>query len=103
MSTSATFKRGSTFSADVTYTPDTGGPSTITNVTISSTIIAADGSEYPCAITKAQNGLSFVIRYNSSTSDWCLGSARWDIKFINSGVVFYSETLRLNVIDQVTE
>ena len=39
----------------------------------------------------------------SSTADWTLGSARWDIKFAYGTTVFYSETMRLNIIDQVTD
>jgi hypothetical protein len=100
--TSVTFKRGTSFAGTVTYTPDAGGPATITSVTITSTIITTDGTEYPCTITKAQNGLSFTVRYTGDSGSWALGTARWDIKFINAGAVFYSETMRLNIIDQVT-
>jgi hypothetical protein len=100
--TSVTFKRGTSFAGTCTYTPDAGGPATITNVTITSDIITTDGSVYACTITKAGNGLSFVARYTGSSANWSLGTARWDIKFINSGAVFYSETMRLNIIDQVT-
>jgi hypothetical protein len=100
--TSVTFKRGTSFAGTVTYTPDAGGPATITSVTITSTIITTDGTEYPCTITKAGNGLSFTVRYTGDSGSWALGTARWDIKFINAGAVFYSETMRLNIIDQVT-
>jgi len=100
--TSVTFKRGTSFAGTVTYTPDAGGPATITSVTITSTIITTDGTEYPCTITKAVNGLSFTVRYTGDSGSWALGTARWDIKFINAGAVFYSETMRLNIIDQVT-
>ena len=103
MSTSVTFKRGTSFAGTCTYTPDAGGPATITNVTISSDIITSDGTVYACTITKAQDGLSFVVAYTGSSANWSLGAARWDIKFINSGAVFYSDTMRLNIIDQVTE
>jgi endonuclease YncB( thermonuclease family) len=102
MSTSVTFKRGTSFAGTCTYTPDAGGPSTITDVTLASDIITSDGTVYPCTITKAIDGLSFVVRYTGSSANWSLGSARWDIKFINAGAVFYSETMRLNIIDQVT-
>jgi len=37
------------------------------------------------------------------TTKWTLGNARWDIKFAYSTTIFYSETMRLNVIDQVTD
>jgi hypothetical protein len=100
--TSVTFKRGTSFAATVTYTPDAGGPATITNVTITSTIITTDGTEYPCTITKAGSGLYFIVRYTGDSGSWALGTARWDIKFINAGATFYSETMRLNIIDQVT-
>jgi hypothetical protein len=100
--TSVTFKRGTSFAGTCTYTPDAGGPSTITNVTITSDIITSDGSIYPTTITKAGNGLSFVVRYTGDSGSWALGTARWDIKFINAGAVFFSETMRLNIIDQVT-
>ena len=100
--TSVTFKRGTSFAGTCTYTPDAGGPATITSVTITSDIITSDGSVYPTTITKAGNGLSFVVRYTGDSGSWALGTARWDIKFINAGAVFYSETMRLNIIDQVT-
>ena len=100
--TSVTIKRGTSFAGTCTYTPDAGGPATITNVTITSDIITTDGSVYACTITKAGNGLSFTARYTGDSGKWSLGTARWDIKFINNGAVFYSETMRLNIIDQVT-
>jgi hypothetical protein len=56
---------------------------------------------YPCTITMAVNGLSFVISL-SNTADFALGTARQDVKFSTGGVIFYSSTFRLNVIDQVT-
>ena len=102
MSTSVIFKRGTTFAGTCTYTPDTGGPSTITSVTITSNIILADGVTVPLTITKAGNGLSFVASTSASTGEWALGTARWDIKFVNAGAVFFSDTMRLSVIDQVT-
>ena len=102
MATSVTFKRGTTFAGNCVYTPDAGGPSTITGVTITSDIILSDNSVVPLTITKAQNGLSFVASTSASTSNWALGPARWDIKFNNAGAIFYSDTMRLNVIDQVT-
>jgi len=54
-------------------------------------------------ITKAVDGLSFTAVYSGSTSAWAIGNAKWDIKFVTGGSTFYSETLRLSVIEQVTE
>jgi len=100
-STSVTFKRGTTFAGTVTYTPETGGPANLLTTTVTSSIIDAGNNTYPCTITMAGDGLSFVASY-SPTANWSLGSARWDIKFAYGTTVFYSETMRLNVIDQVT-
>jgi hypothetical protein len=100
-STSVTFKRGTTFAGTVTYTPQSGGPANLLSTTVTSSIIDAGNNTYPCTITMDGDGLSFVASY-SPTSAWTLGSARWDIKFAYGTTVFYSETMRLNIIDQVT-
>ena len=101
-STSVTFKRGTTFAGTVTYTPETGGPANLLTTTVVSSIIDSGACTYPLTITMAVDGLSFVARYDDTT-DWTIGNARWDIKFTYGGTVFYSETMRLNVIDQVTD
>jgi FlaG/FlaF family flagellin (archaellin) len=99
----ATFKRGTTFSATVTYTPAAGGPANLSSSTVTSSIKDAGGAEYDLTITIAGGGLSFTAVYAGSTSAWALGNAKWDIKFVTAGSTFYSETLRLSVIEQVTE
>ena len=101
-STTVTFKRGTTFAGTVTYTPQTGGPANLLTTTITSSIIDSDDNTYPCTITVAGDGLSFVASVPDTTK-WTLGNARWDIKFAYSTTIFYSETMRLNVIDQVTD
>ena len=101
MSSTVTFKRGSTYAATVTYNPAAGAPANLLSTTVTSDIIDAVGVVYPCTITMAPNGLSFVISL-SDTSGFALGTARQDVKFATGGVVFYSSTFRLNVIDQVT-
>ena len=100
-STSVTFKRGTTFAATVTYTPEAGGPANLLTTTVTSSVIDAAGAVYPLTITMAGNGLSFVASY-SPTDAWALNSARWDIRFAYGSTVFFSQTLRLNIIDQVT-
>ncbi len=104
MSNTVTFKRGTTYSATVTYTPAAGGPANLLTTTVTTDIIDAGDTVYPCTVTIAGNGLSFVATLPASTTaEFALGNARSDIKFIYSGIVFYSETFRLAVIDQVTE
>lgn len=103
MSNTVTFKRGTTYSATVTYTPAVGGPANLLTTTVTSDIIDSAGVIYPCTITMAINGLSFVASLPASTTaNFSLGTARSDIKFVYGGTVFYSETFRLTVIDQVT-
>jgi hypothetical protein len=97
-----TFKRGTSFAGTVTYTPDAGGPSNLLTTTVTSTIVDSQWNEYPLTINMAVNGLSFIATYPDS-SDWALGVAKWDIKFNYGGSIFFSDTMRLDVIAQVTE
>jgi len=104
MSNTVTFKRGTTYSGTVTYTPAAGGPANLLTTTVTSDIIDSAGVVYPCTITMAVNGLSFVASLPASTTaGFSLGSARSDIKFVDGGTTFYSETFRLAIIDQVTD
>lgn len=97
-----TFKRGSSFSTNCTYTPGASGPANLLTTTVASTVKDAGGAEYDLTITKAIDGLSFTANYVGSTSTWALGNAKWDIKFDYGSGVFLTETLRINVIESVT-
>jgi hypothetical protein len=104
MSTTVTFKRGSTYAATVTYNPSAGAPANLLTTTVTSDIIDSGGMVYPCTITMAVNGLSFVASLPASTTaGFSLGNARSDIKFVYGGNVFYSTTFRLSIINQVTD
>jgi hypothetical protein len=81
-----TFKRGSSFSASMVWNPEPGGIANLIGVTVQSTIIDAQQNEYDL----------------TATSAWAIGTAKWDIKFLNGGTVFYSETMRIDLIGQVT-
>ena len=97
-----TFKRGTSFEAAVVYTPEAGGLANLIGVTVTSTIIDADRNEYDLVVVVAGNGLSFTATYPDLTAHWAVGTARWDIKFTNNDSVFYSETMRLVIVGQVT-
>jgi hypothetical protein len=97
-----TFKRGTSFAASVDYTPETGGIPDLDGVTVTSAIIDAERNEYDLTVVVAGDGLSFTATYAGSTANWAIGTARWDIKFLNGDSVFYSETMRLDIIGQVT-
>lgn len=101
-STTATFKRGTSFAATVTYTPDVGGPANLLGYTVTSTIRDAQSNEYDLDVVLAIDGLSFTATYFTDTGAWALGAAKWDFKFLSGSTVFYSDTMRLDVIAQVT-
>jgi hypothetical protein len=102
MAQTATFKRGSTFGCTGTYDPGTG-PATLADVTIQSDIIDSAYCTYSLTIVKDVDNLGFSMTYVGDTGSWNTGLAKWDLKFTYGGSVFYSETLRLNIIDQVTD
>jgi hypothetical protein len=97
-----TFKRGSSFSASMVWNPEPGGIANLVGVTVTSSIIDAQQNEYDLTATVAPGGLSVAFIYPGSTADWAIGTAKWDIKFLNGGSVFYSETMRIDLIGQVT-
>ncbi len=98
-----TFKRGTSFGTSVAFTPDPPPAiQTLSGVTVTSTIVDADRNEYELTVVVAGNFLSFTADYVGSTADWAIGTARWDIKFTQGSTVFYSETMRLDIIGQVT-
>ena len=97
-----TIKRGSSFSASMVWNPEPGGIANLIGVTVTSTIIDGQQNEYALNATVAVDGLSVAFVYPSSTAAWAIGTAKWDIKFLNGGSVFYSETMRIDLIGQVT-
>lgn len=101
MAQTVTMKRGTTLAGTVTYVPG-AGPANLLGTTVTSDVIDVGGTTYHLTVDMAGDGLSFVLRYDGSTADWNTGTGRWDIKFSTGGVVFYSETVRLNIIDEVT-
>lgn len=97
-----TFKRGTSFAASCAYSPSEGAPSNLLGTTVTSTIIDADRRSYDLTVTIAVDGLSFTAIYADDTSAWATGPAKWDIRFELDGTVFYTVTMRLDVIGQVT-
>ena len=95
-----TWKRASTFGATVTYTPDTGWPANLDDVTVTSDIRDSNRKIYSLTVVKTSS-TTFNVTY-SSTQDWALGSGYWDIRFESGGTVFFSDTVVINIIDNVT-
>jgi hypothetical protein len=94
------YKRTSTFSASCTYTPESGGPTNLDGITITSDIRDANGRVYSCTVVKTSS-TTFTVSL-SDTSGWSLGSAYWDIRFTQNGVIFFSDTVILSVSNNIT-
>jgi hypothetical protein len=100
---SFTFKRGGTFTATVTYTPETGGLADLLGSTITSDIRDSAGVYH--SLSTSLNGAGLVITISDpygDTADWATGEAKWDIRVSEGGVVFYSQTISFTVIPAVT-
>jgi hypothetical protein len=98
------FKRGSTFTATVTYTPEVGGLANLTGTTITSDILDSAGVVHNLTTSLNNTGLIITISDPAtSTDDYSTGPAKWDIKVtLNTGVVIYSSTVTFTVIPQIT-
>lgn len=106
MADTVTISQGNTFAATFTWTPGATGPANLTATTLTSSFEDKCGHVYELDITKALDGLSFVVSYAGSTADWSLGLGRWDIKFVFPGTpstVSRTEIFRVQVIESVTE
>jgi len=96
------FKRGSTFSVTVYYTPGTGDPSDLSATTVTSSVVT-NGVEYSGSVNKAGDNKSFTVSITSATTaTWPLAPAEWDVKFVYSGTTFYSATQNLQIVDNIT-
>lgn len=100
---SFTFKRGGTFTATVTYTPETGGLTNLLGSTITSHIRDSAGEYH--ALSTSLDGTGLVITIGDAyteTASWATGEAKWDIRVSEGGVVFHSQTITFTVIPAVT-
>lgn len=100
---SFTFKRGGTFTATVTYTPEAGGLTDLLGSTITSDIRDSAGVYH--SLSTSLNGAGLVITISDpygDTEDWATGEAKWDIRVSEGGVVFYSQTITFTIIPAVT-
>ena len=96
------FKRGTSFAASCTYTPSAGAPANLTGTTVTSSIVDSQYNQYDLTVTIAAGGLTFTAVYPGDSSSWALGLAKWDLRFQYGGTVFYSTTMRIDVIGEVT-
>ena len=98
------FKRGGTFTATVTYTPEAGGLANLLGTTITSDILDSSGTVH--SLGTSLNGTGLIITMTDPAADtklWATGPAKWDIKVVlNTGVVVYSSTVNFTIIPQIT-
>lgn len=98
------FKRGGTFTATITYTPEAGGLANLTGTSIASDILDSAGVVH--TLSTSLDGTGLIITANdpyADTSAWATGPAKWDIRVqTNLGVVVYSSTVTFTVLPQVT-
>lgn len=97
-----TFKRGTSFAASCVYTPSAGAPANLLGTTITSSVIDSKNNQYDLTVTIAVDGLSFTAVYPGDSLNWAIGLAKWDVRFEYGGTVFYTTTMRLDVIGEVT-
>jgi len=94
------YKRTSTFGASCQYVPEAGGPVNLDGITVTSDIRDASARLYTCTVVKTSS-TTFTVSL-SDTSKWALGSAYWDIRFTQNGVIFFTDTVVLSVSNNVT-
>ena len=94
------FKQGQSFSGVATYVPETGWPTDLTGVVIHTALLDSRNKKHYFEVT-VQSPTQFTMHYGN-TQDWHPGTAYWDIQFSLGDTVFYSETVRLAIIPNVT-
>lgn len=94
------FKQGQSFAGVAYYTPEAGWPANLTGVTIHSALLDARNKKHYFTIA-VQSPTQFTMSYEN-TQDWNHGTAYWDIQFIQGDVTFYSETIRIAILPNVT-
>jgi hypothetical protein len=73
-------------------------------VTISSDIRDHCGDLYALTVEIAGDGLSFTTIYDGDTSDWSVGQANWDIRFVfPDSPTTHSQQFRVIVADTITK
>jgi hypothetical protein len=106
MADTVTISQGNTFACSFVWTPGTTGPANLTTTTLSSTVEDKCGNAYEMTITKALDGLSFIVSYPGDTANWSIGLGKWDIKFVFPGppsAVSRTEIFRVQVVESVTQ
>jgi hypothetical protein len=104
MANTASFSRGDSFGCTWTWSPGVGEPANLLGTTITSDIQDRCGNLYALTVTVAGDGLSFTTVYTGDTSEWAVGQANWDIRFVFDGSpTTHSQQFRVVIADTVTK
>jgi len=95
------FKKGSTFNPQCTMEASGSLPNLI-GVTVTSSVKTSNNITHNAVVTIPNPSvLAFSVRIDDSL-DFGIGLAQWDIKFVKDGIVFYTETIQLNIVKNIT-
>lgn len=97
------FKRGTTFAVDVAYTPTPSGPATLLDLEIRSQVRKGSTLFADLTVVVAPDGLSMQVFAPLGTELWPYAVLSWDLRFELDGSVFYSETVEIEVVREVTQ
>jgi hypothetical protein len=100
---SIAFKSGTSFVADVSFTPTVGGPADLSGLTVTSQVRKGSTLVAELLVVKAVDNLSFTISAPLGTATWPVGQLLCDLRFAQvDGSVFYSESFEINTTKPVT-
>ena len=85
MSNTVEFSRGDTFGCTWVWAPGEGEPADLIGTTVTSTLKDHACADHDLTVTMAEDGLSFTTNFIGDTSDWAIGQANWDIRFVFPG------------------
>ena len=97
-------KRGDSFAAHLTYTPQAGQPSDLTGYVFTSQVRTPSGVLVDAlTVTADSDNLGFYATAPYGTARWPLGPLLWDFKAIFGAVVMHTETVELDIEAGVTQ
>jgi hypothetical protein len=82
--------------------PANGSLTNLVGVTIQSALMTSDEVVYPAVVTiDDPNVLAWRVDI-MDTTNFALGVAQWDFKFLRDGEIFYTETVELKIVKNIT-
>jgi hypothetical protein len=102
-----TLKRGATLSWLLTYADSDGAAINLNSYTITSQIKTLSGvlvaNLTPTLLNQTTDTGKFTLTYIGDTIDLPVGSLVFDVRFVTGGVVTYTQSATLSVVNGVTD